>query len=222
MARRRARNYHEEYVRRTSAERMSRLGITKRQARGHPGVREPLITETPKARRKPAGFYSPKAQDAKEAEDRAKLQAAYEDMTRGVRLRDAARRYHVSDARLSRFVGSHKDASRTSVHRPWTFKTDQAIRKWWIYTNGKDIEIETLGGGGTSSSSTISRYMWAVQRFLEHGNAAWLEPYSGRKVTDRFGKSYTLETRSNVLRRLDAKHDWDFEEIYALVGEGAA
>jgi preprotein translocase subunit SecD len=44
-----------------------------------------------------------------------------------------------------------------------------------------------------------------------------LAPFAGVEITDANGSSYTLETRPNVLYRLDAEGGDTFEQVYRIV-----
>ena len=63
----------------------------------------------------------------------------------------------------------------------------------------------------------VGRYMAAVGRFLETNDPGHLAPFEGLSVTDVSGRTHPLETRPNMLDRLDQARGAPFEQVYRIV-----
>jgi hypothetical protein len=65
-------------------------------------------------------------------------------------------------------------------------------------------------------ASLVGQHNAAVKAFLDTNDISYLRPYEGRTVKDVSRRTYVLETRPNVIRRLDASGE-TFEQIYLIV-----
>jgi hypothetical protein len=81
-----------------------------------------------------------------------------------------------------------------------------------IFSDGKTINVKV----SLRTARIIGAYLSAVGRFLETNDIELLEPYTGKSIKDAAGRLHPLETRPNVLYRLNAAVE-PFEEIYRLV-----
>ena len=193
---RKPRDYKAEYARRMA--KGLAQGLTRNQARGHPGIGERPVSRLQEPSPSPA--YDPRLEEGLRA------------MLQGKRLREAARYAHVAPERLRHYIGQSQFAKKERGR--WMFRHDQIIRRMLIYSNGQAFEIQVKG---SESASLIGRYMSAVGRFLETNDASMLSPFRGVRVTDANGRRYVLETRPNVLYRLAESGDATFEQIYRIV-----
>ena len=67
-----------------------------------------------------------------------------------------------------------------------------------------------------TTASIIGRYLASVRRFLETNDPEPLQEVAGQSVKDVQGNVFPLETRPNVLYRLNASIE-PFEEVYRLI-----
>ncbi len=190
----RKRDYKAEYRRRI--ERGLSKGQTRSQARGHPRSGE--------------GHASRRASTPRY--DR-RLEEGLKEMRRGRSLKAAARSAHVAPERLRNY------ATQTGVvrkeRRRWVVKDDRRSRELQIFSSGRALTIVVPG---YAEAELVGRYMAAVGEFLRTNNASNLRPFVGEGVTDVNGVSYLLETRPNLLYRLQALGVEPFEQVYKIVG----
>ena len=66
------------------------------------------------------------------------------------------------------------------------------------------------------TASLVGQHNASVKIFLDTNDISNLRPFEGRTVRDTSGRTYVLETRPNVIRRLDASGE-TFEQIYRIV-----
>jgi hypothetical protein len=66
------------------------------------------------------------------------------------------------------------------------------------------------------TASLVGQHNAAVKTFPDTNDISDLRPFEGRTVKDTSGRTYVLETRPNVIRRLDASGE-TFEQIYRIV-----
>lgn len=83
-----------------------------------------------------------------------------------------------------------------------------------IWSDGAEIEILVADD---QEASTWGYWRNAVNRFLDDNDVRHLDPLRGETIRDADGRVYRLETRPNVLYRLDAAGRGNFEQIYKIV-----
>jgi hypothetical protein len=66
------------------------------------------------------------------------------------------------------------------------------------------------------TASLVGQHNAAVKTFLDTNDISYLRPFEGRTVKDKSRRTYVLETRPNVIRRLDASGE-TFEQIYRIL-----
>lgn len=187
------RDYRAEYQRRLA--RGHAKGLSRSQARGHPRPAERAV--------------SPKAADRRS--DR-KLLEGLRALRETRNLGKAARRAKVAPERLRHFVRAldfvEKRGSRYIVGEdPW-------MRRVVFYSSGRTIDTVVQG---YERARLIGLYWEAVGQFLRSNDPAYLAPFEGIQITDAGDKSYTLETRPNVLYRLANQGSNSFEQVYRIV-----
>jgi hypothetical protein len=193
----RQRDYRAEYARRI-AHGLKR-GLSRSQARGHPTPREPLAADVGRPM-EPGERYDPR------------LEFGLREMLRGRSLKEAATEAHVAPERLRNYFAGSEFAHKE--HGRWAFRKDRIRRRMLIYTGGKARAIEVLG---SEPASLIGRYMNAVKAFLRTNDPGMLAPFRGNRVTAVRGRTFVLETRPNVLYRLDIAGEDTFEQVYRIV-----
>jgi hypothetical protein len=185
----RKRDHKAEYRRRL--ERGLERGLTRSQARGH-------------ARAQEAGLKT------KPVKSDERLERALRELRRTNNQVSAAKEAGVSPERFRRVLREHKLADRKG--RVWEI-TDTRPRDMTALTTRGAIEL-TLPDYETAS--LVGQHNAAVKTFLDTNDISHLRPFEGRTVKDTFGRTYVLETRPNVIRRLDASGE-TFEQIYRIV-----
>ncbi len=191
----RQRDYAAEYARRI-ARGVSR-GLSRTQARGHPRTAEAFASGR---RSGPVEEYDPR------------IEEAVRDILRGKPLQQAAREAHVSPERLRRQISRSKFMEKRGGR--WRVLQDQVERRLLVYSRGR---AEVITVRGSDPASLIGRYMNAVRKFLRTNDASNLAPFRGDSVQDLQGTRYPLETRPNVLYRIDASEPESFEQVYRIV-----
>jgi hypothetical protein len=88
------------------------------------------------------------------------------------------------------------------------------VREVVIWADGVERTIRIRGA--------VDVLMWsswrhAANRFLQDNDTRHLDLVRGTVVKDISGRMYQLETRPNVLYRLDAAGRGNFEQIYKIV-----
>jgi hypothetical protein len=185
----RLRNYEAEYRRRL--ERGRARGLSRSQARGHSRAQEAGLTTKP-------------------LKSDERLERALRELRRTNNQATAAKEAGVSAERFRRFLREHKLAERTG--RVWEI-TDKRPRDMTAMTTRGAIEL-TLPDYDTAS--LVGRHNAAVKTFLDTNDVSHLRPFEGRTVKDTSGRTHVLETRPNVIRRLEASGE-TFEQIYRIV-----
>ena len=184
-----SRDFKSEYRRRLATG-VAR-GLTRSQARGHGSSRK----SDPGAR--------PIASDPK-------LEAALRALRRTGNQTVAAKEAHVAPERLRRFLKAQGLAARDG--RRWVI-TDLRPRLMTALTTRGVLQL-TLPS--FEEASLIGRHNAAVKSFMDTNDFAFLRPFEGTVVKDTSGRAHVLETRPNVIRRLDASGE-TYEQIYRIV-----
>ena len=140
----------------------------------------------------------------------APLERALVRMRRGESQSAAAKAEGVSVEKLRRHRALHTTSRRQG--RRWII-SDARPQAYWIATDGKMISVTLPHDAG----SMVSGYWRAVDKFLETNRIDHLSAFAGDSVRDLDGHSHLLETRPNVLRKLDSIGELNFIEIYADV-----
>jgi hypothetical protein len=187
---RQKRNYRGEYQRRLA--RGLAKGLTRSQARGHPRAAEQYVA---------AGRVSTR-----------QLEAGVAALRKTRSLSAAARQTKLAPERLRRYL---KDLDFIEKQRGrWVIGTDPRLRPVLIYTEGQKRKIIVQG---YEPAALAGSYWNAVGNFLETNDPAHLAPFVGVQITDAYGRAYPLETRPNVLYRLEAAGGDTFEQVYKIV-----
>ena len=66
------------------------------------------------------------------------------------------------------------------------------------------------------TASLVGQHNAAIKSFLDTNDISDLQPFEGSMIKDASGRTRVLETRPNVIRRLDASGE-TFEQIYRIV-----
>lgn len=187
------RDYQAEYARRIA--RGLAKGLSRSQARGHPRPKEV--------------HASPRTQVPQY--DR-RLELGLKALRNGQSLTEAAHSIRVSRERLSHYLSQSGVVEKHQGR--WRVRQDDRVRELSIFSQGKQKLIRVRG---FETAAEIGRYMAAVGRFLETNDLGYLKPFQGISVTEVTGKSHLLETRPNVLYRLDQAGGASFEQVYRIV-----
>lgn len=81
-----------------------------------------------------------------------------------------------------------------------------------FFSNGQAVRADVT----RRTAAIIGSYLAAVRRLLDANDIEPLEPFVGKSVRDVRGRFFPLETRPNVLYRLNAAVE-TFEEVYRLI-----
>lgn len=187
------RDYKAEYERRI-AKGISR-GLSRSQARGHPRSTEIHINlrlQTPQYDKH--------------------LEMGLKELRLGKSLTKSAKSIGVSRERLSHYLAQNAVIEKHNGR--WRVKQDDRIREVMIYSQDKAKYIQVKG---YEIASIVGRYIDAVGQFLKSNNPKHLDPFKDVIVRDIKGKAYLLETRPNVLYRLDHSGGETFEQVYRIV-----
>ena len=188
----RKRDYKAEYQKRI--ERGISQGLSRSEARGHGR------TKGVKGAEKVATFiYDPR------------LERGVKAMRKGDSLTKAATDLHVAPERLRACIRQAGVAEKKSGR--WFISNDPRSRIVPIFSSGKFQTITV----SFEASQKAGAYMSAVNVFLSSNDTSALDPFRGESVVDVKGKRYFLETRPNVLYRLNASESQSYEEIYRIV-----
>jgi hypothetical protein len=187
---RKQRDYRAEYQRRIA--RALAKGQSRSQARGHPRASDQyLSSRTPSHQR---------------------LEQAVAALRKTKSLSAAARQARVAPERLRRYL---KDLDFVEKHRGrWVVGTDRWLRTVLIYTDGKKERIVVEG---YEPAALAGSYWNAVGEFLATNDPSHLAPFVGVQIKDAGGRAFTLETRPNVLYRLNSEGMNSFEQVYRFV-----
>lgn len=187
------RDYKAEYQRRI-AKGLGR-GLSRSQARGHPRPTETHINPNMQTLQYDKG-----------------LELGLKGMRLGKSLTKSAKSIGVSRERLSHYLAQN---SIIAKHKgKWQLKQDDRIREVMIYSQGR---VKHIQAKGYEIASLVGRYMAAVAQFLKTNHSSYLDPFKDVIVRDIKGKAYLLETRPNVLYRLDHAGGETFEQVYRIV-----
>jgi hypothetical protein len=185
----RSRNHQAEYLRRL--ERGRARGLTRSQARGHARAQEASLK-------------------AKSGKTDPRLERALRELRRTGNQRTAAKEAGVSPERFRRFLREQKLAERKG--RVWEV-TDKRPRDMTALTTRGAVDLKLPD---YEAASLVGQHNAAVKTFLDDNDISHLRPFEGSTVKDTSGRTYVLETRPNVIRRLDASGE-TFEQIYRIV-----
>jgi hypothetical protein len=188
----RKRDYRAEYARRIA--RGLATGLTRSQARGHPGPTQSLASGP-----SPSIVYSPQ------------LEAGFRAIKDGKSLSAAAKEVHVSPERLRRYLRGQGIAERRG--RKWVALADTRSRQVLMYSNGRTRTVTV----DLDEARYVGAYMSAVSRFLRTNDRAHLTWFEGLGVTDVRGVFHPFETDPNALYRLAHTGDETFEQVYRIV-----
>jgi len=183
------RNYHAEYRRRLA--RGLARGLTRSQARGHAPAQEPSVSAKPVA-------------------SDEKLEGALRALRLTGSQSAAAKEAGVAPERFRRFLREQRLAERQG--RAWKI-TDKRPRVMTALTTRGAIELRLPG---FDEASLVGRHNAAVKAFMDTNDISHLQPFAGLTVKDTSGRTHVLETRPNVIRRLDASGE-TFEQVYRIV-----
>jgi hypothetical protein len=135
------------------------------------------------------------------------LEDALKLMKQGVSQRNAAKRAGVSPESLRRFQKANTTSHREGRH--------------WIISDTRPVSVVMATRGKMRSvtvshdaTSDVSRHWIAINLFLETNNPSHLAPFVGKGLRDSGGVFHPLETRPNVLRKLDSVGELSFVDIY--------
>jgi hypothetical protein len=187
----RRRNYAVEYHRRLA--RAAARGLSRSQARGHPRAGEQAIRPRP-----------PKLD--------LRLEAGLKALRRSGSLTTAAKEQGVSAERLRTYIRNLPFVGKRRGR--FVVGADLRHRQVQFYADGRMIKTVVQG---YEPAALAGSYWDAVGEFLRTNDPNHLAPFAGVEITDANGSSYTLETRPNVLYRLDAEGGDTFEQVYRIV-----
>ncbi|MGA8709082.1 MAG: hypothetical protein WB646_19075 [Steroidobacteraceae bacterium] len=175
---RKARDYPAEYTRRIA--RGAGRGVSRSQARGHPKVAERHVSA-----KTPSVSY-----------DR-KLEEGVKALRKGKSLTAAARELHVSPERLRSYAKALPFVKKRKGR--FFVGPDPRQRRVVFYSEGQLVKAVVQG---YEPAQLAGSYWDAVGDFLETNDRNHLAPFIGAQITDVRGRTYSLETRPNVLYRL--------------------
>jgi len=138
------------------------------------------------------------------------LERALRELRRTNNQAIAAKEAGVSPERFRRFLREQKLAERKG--RIWDI-TDKRPRDMTAMTTRGALDLKLPD---FETASLVGQHNAAVKTFLDTNDISDLRPFEGCTVKDTSGRRYVLETRPNVIRRLDASGE-TFEQIYRIV-----
>jgi hypothetical protein len=185
----RKRDHKAEYRRRL--ERGGTRGLTRSQARGHARAQETSLK-------------------AKPVKSDVRLERALRELRRTNNQAIAAKEAGVSSERFRSFLREQKLAELKG--RVWEI-TDKRPRQMTAMTTRGAIDLELPD---YETASLVGQHNAAVKTFRDTNDISHLRPFEGRTFKDTSGRTHILETRPNIIRRLDASGE-TFEQIYRIV-----
>jgi hypothetical protein len=186
----RKRDHKKEYDRRLA--RGAQKGLSRSAARGHPRAGE--------RKRSP----STKAVDPHSREEQA-----LKMMRHGGSLRAVASHFHISQERLRAYL-KESTAARHENGR-WKI-VDHRPRQFPFYSSGAVVTPWM----SLEQTSEAGRYMQAVKRFLQSGDANFLKPFVGKGARDVNSRLYPFELDENTLYELDHRDEAVIPEQYRI------
>lgn len=180
--------------RETYSERIERLkgqGFSTAQARGHPRLGEPKISDIP---------HLPPRERA--------MERAVDLLENGLSLAAAARAQSVSRSRLAQYVKLN-NLGRWNGRR-WQV-ADRRVNEFPVVSQGRWVEAKLQG------RLELSKAGWALNlqhRAVDEGDDTYLEPLIGKGVTDTNLEFIPFETDLNLLFQLFSMEEPVFPEIY--------
>lgn len=195
----RTRNHRKEYARRI--ERGEARGLTRAQARGHPGAG--------------MAYASRQAAKPKRVTPDRKLEEAIKAIRAGDSMSAAAKRTGVSGERLSAYARQQAGAERKG--RTWTFN-DTRTRRIPLLAEGHLNAVIVKVTGHEAAKLAGEHYDEAFRALTDQSLfSAFMEKWSGVTITDNKGRVYSLSTDPNHLYRLTVTGDEiDWTRIYHL------
>ena len=195
---RKQRQYAEEYARRI--ERAMARGLTRAQARGHPGAG--------------TAYASGDKTKAKRSKPDRTLEDAIKAMRRGETLSAAAKRGHVGRERLAAYAKQHAGASRKG--RKWTFK-DTRTRRIPIIA-AKEPHPVTIRVNDYHAAELAGQHYLEASEAVENPELfpPFIAKWEGRTITDVRGREYVLSTDPNQIFRAIGGEEIDWSRIYHL------
>jgi len=191
----RPRDYRAEYAARIA--RGQAQGLSRSQARGHPG-----LGEAPVSTRATAVPYDPQLEEGLKA------------IRNGTPLNKAAREIHTSPERLRSYLAQTGVAEKRGNR--WVVGEDKRPRDVTFYSAGRIVAVTVPG---YAPAKRVGEYTAAVGLFLAGNDPAVLDPFSGESVRDVRGRRYVFETRPNELYRLAEGGSLPFEQVYRIVAK---
>jgi hypothetical protein len=93
-------------------------------------------------------------------------------------------------------------------------RPDGEVREVVVWTEGVELRILV---DDDHEASAWGQWRNAVNLFLDDNDTRHLDAVGGMSLRDANGRLHLLETRPNVLYRLDAAGRGNFEQIYRIV-----
>jgi len=172
-------------------DRLMALGYSRAQARGHPRLGEPRISDIDR--------LPPRTRP---------MERAVDALAGGATLAAAGRANGVSARRLSRYVKLHNLARRTG--RAWLV-ADRRVMEFPVASEGRWVEARLQG------KAALSKAGWALDRqhrAIESADPTFLAPLADDGVTDANGRFIPFMTDMNALFALFNQEEPVFPEIY--------
>ena len=189
----RTRDYQDEYDRRVA--RGVGRGLTRSQARGHPGVGQVHLSPHVSLPR-----YDPF------------LEEGLREIREGGTITGTSRRLGVASDRMRRYLAQTGVGVRERGR--WRIGPDRRPRRLPLYSAGRTIDVIVPG---YDEAVLVGRYMAATGRFQATNELLVLAPFRGQGVRDVQGRFHPFETDPSTLYRLAAGGPEPFELVYRIV-----